>query len=577
MAQQGVLKQNEDRIWLVKASDVIIGPFTLAELAQQVLTKQIRLLDEARTPSSRWIFVRDIAEIQATISKLAQQEDTFEKTHTAASMNVTRTINLSDDVTPIPTHIPLPPKSSESPKPSPTSKPSIEVPPQPSALDTAVKSYSLNPPNQPIPWGKWGLFAAGFLVAAAGIFLFAQKKSWEVDQKRNWSEFQQYYVAQLYNDAYKKLKEYRREFPDQPTGLTRAGFLYLNPGQELVKARRMFERSSQLLSSDKELMVQNLNGMGLIYLYEGQYKDAKYQFDRALTLEPSNILTRFNLISLAMSQGNWNDAFTLAEQVQAAEPKKAAVIQASVSLLSNQHHDKGRSILINLSRHFDNSSYLRPIMRLLMLRLASLHSDPTNFEAQLKNFFEDIPSFHTVFTETPIIDQRWRDWNFLYQFCSDLKGPPRFDADVLAVQVICTSQIQKWNEAEKMLGEGFKRFPNHPRLFMAQLHLLTSMERWPEVRTLMRTASLTSDYSINWMFAKACLMERNNSCADLYLKPLTYKTPVPTPVYDLQAYRDCGETVSDKCRFSVTQGLAQDPANYSLLKLKFQIEAGYEE
>lgn len=572
MAQQNVLKKTEDRIWLVKSSDIILGPFTIAELAQEVRTKQVRLLDEAKTPTTRWIFLRDVAEIQATISKMAQQEDTFEKTQTAASSNTTRTINLNDEMTPVP----IAPVVSEIPKVSNNSKPQIEVPPSPPP-DMSVKSYSLNPPSRPIPWGKWGLFAAGFLVVAAGLFIFAQKKTWESDQKRIWSEFQQYYVAHLYDDAYKRLKDYQREFPDQPTALTRAGFLYLNPGQELVNARRMFERSSALNPSDKELMVQNLNGMGLVYLYEGQYKEAKFQFDRALTLEPSNILTRLNLISLAMAQGNWNDASVLAEQISKAEPKKAAVIQATVSLLSAQHSEKGRSHLVSLVRLIDNSSYLRPVMRFLALKLASVHSDPSNFEIQVKSFFEDIPSFHARFTETPVIDQRWRDWNFLYQFCSDLKAPANFEAEVLSVQIICTSQIQKWNEAEKMLIEGFKRFPNHPKLFVAQLHMLTAMEKWSEVRTLMRTASLTSDYSINWMFAKSCLMERNSNCADLYLKPLTYKSPVPTPVYDLQAYRDCGEKVSEKCRFDVNQGLAQDPTDYTLLKFKFQIEAGYEE
>ena len=78
MAKQEILKKAEDRVWLVKSSDTIIGPFTTAELAQNVRTKNVGLLDEARTPNNRWLFVRDIPEIQSTISKLAQQEDTFE-------------------------------------------------------------------------------------------------------------------------------------------------------------------------------------------------------------------------------------------------------------------------------------------------------------------------------------------------------------------------------------------------------------------------------------------------------------------------------------------------------------------
>ena len=104
MANENILKKTEDRIWLVKSSDSITGPFTTEELAQNVRSKSIGLLDEARTPANRWLFVRDIPEIQETISKIAQQEDTFEKTHTAATANITVTRNLDDDRTPVPVH-----------------------------------------------------------------------------------------------------------------------------------------------------------------------------------------------------------------------------------------------------------------------------------------------------------------------------------------------------------------------------------------------------------------------------------------------------------------------------------------
>ena len=575
MAKQDILKNPEDRVWLVKSSDSILGPFTTAELAQNVRTKTIGLLDEARTPNNRWLFVRDIPDIQSTISKLAQQEDTFEKTHTAANTNVTVTRNINDDATPVPLHVSIvkaPNANAQtSPKPQPT--------PQPVAananIDTSpIKSYSLNPPSEPIPWGKWGMIAFAFLSFRVALFSFVQRKSWESDQKKIWAEFQQLYVAQLYDDAYKKLKEFQRDFPEQPTALTRSGFLYLNPGRELVNARRMFEKSSQLDPNNKDLMIQNLNGLGLVALYEGQMVQSKSFFDRALTLEPGNILTRLNLISLNMSQGLWDEAYSLAQQIVAAEPKKAYLIQSTLSVLSSSHHDRGRPLIAALAKSIDGSSYLRPIMRLMLMKLASMHSDALALEIQIKLFFEDLPSLHVSFTETPVIDQRWRDWNFLYQFCSDIKGPANLEGDLLAVQIVCVSEIQKWSEAEKMVNEGLKRFPANPHIFLSQLHMLTLMERWPDVRSLMRTANLTSDTATNWMFAKSCIEEKNKNCAELYLNPLMQKSPVPTPVYVLQARHKCGEKVSDSCRFAITQGLAQDPSNYDLLKIRFQIEAG---
>lgn len=568
MAKQDILKKTEDRIWLIKAADVILGPYTVAELAQGVRTKDIGLLDEARTPNNRWLFVRDIQEIQSTISKLAQSEDTFEKTHTAASGNVTVTRNISDEATPVPLQVPI-----AKPKVVPQQEPS---PVKPAATETPgpIKSYSLNPPSAPIPWTKWGLFAFVGLSFVVALFSFVQRKTWESDQKKSWSEFQQMYVGQLYEDAYKKLKEFQREFPDQPTALTRAGFLYLNPGRELVNARRMFERSTQLDPNNKDLMIQNLNGLGLVSLYEGQMVQAKSYFDRALTLEPGNILTRLNLISLSMSQGQWNDAYALSQQIYTSEPKKSLIIESTLAILSSHHADRGKPTLAAMAKTVDSASYLRPIMRLMMMKLASIHSDALALEIQIKNFFDDLPSLHLEFSETPLIDQRWRDWNFLYQFCNDMKAPASLEGDILAVQIVCISQIQKWSEAEKIAKEGLMRFPGNQRIFLAQLHMLTLMERWPEVRTLMQTASLTTDTATNWMFAKACIKENNKSCTDLYLNPLMQKSVVPTAVYVLQAESVCTEKVSDSCRFAITQGLSQDPSNTDLLKIKYRIEDG---
>ena len=576
MAKQDILKKTEDRIWLVKSADTILGPYTVAELAQGVRDKEIGLLDEARTPNNRWLFVRDIPEIQSTISKLAQTEDTFEKTHTAASGSITVTRNISDEATPVPLQVPIAKQNIVPPKVT-SSDSAYTKPVTPAAETSPVKSYSVNPPSEPIPWTKWGLFAFVALSFVVALFSFIQRKTWESDQRKTWSEFQQYYVAQLYDQAYKKLKEFQREFPDQPTALTRAGFLYLNPGRELVNARRMFEKSSHLDPNNKELMIQNLNGLGLVSLYEGQLVQAKSYFDRAITLEPGNILTRLNLISLNMSQGLWDEAYALAQQIYTSEPKKSLLIESTLALLSPQHADRGKPTLAALAKTVDNSSYLRPIMRLMMMKLASLYSDALALDIQIKNFFDDLPSLHLEFSETPLIDQRWRDWNFLYQFCNDIKAPASLEGDILAVQIVCISQIQKWSEAEKIANEGLKRFPGNQRIFLAQLHMLTLMERWPEVRALMKTASLTTDTATNWMFAKACIKENNKSCAALYLNPLMQKSIVPTAVYVLQAESVCTEKVSDSCRFAITQGLAQDPFTATLLKFKYQIEAGYDD
>src|SRR5690606_2029545 len=97
-----------ERIWIVKASDTILGPFTLEELAKAVRTKHVGLLDEARTPSCRWKFVRDVPELQMAISELVNQDETVENTQTASRTQLTATHRIDDETTPVPIPIPIP-------------------------------------------------------------------------------------------------------------------------------------------------------------------------------------------------------------------------------------------------------------------------------------------------------------------------------------------------------------------------------------------------------------------------------------------------------------------------------------
>ena len=566
-----------DKVWIVKASESILGPFSIEELAKAVRTRHVGLLDEARVsegrhdPKSRiagrWVFVRDIPEVQAAISELLKTEETVERTHSANHTQLSVTKRLDDDNTPVPPAIPIVPATTKVAAPSANAAPVSA----PSSASTPIRTYGVST-KKSNPWGRWLVMAGVGALLFVGLSLYLERKTWESSQKRLWAQFQQSYVAQIYSDAYFRLKEYQLEYPEQPAALTRAGFLFLNPGRELIKAKRLFERSMQLDPQNKELMVQNLNGLGLVSLYEGAISQAQSYLNKALALEPSNHLTMMNLISLALTRNQWDDAWQLSEAISTSDPKKASLLQGMLVLLSQRHQSKAHAVMADLMRSLDQSSYLRPEMRLIILRLSSLSNDNITFESQLKQFFEDLPSLQISFSENPMVDQRWRDWNFLYQFCMDVNGPSSLAAEMLGLQVVCVSQIQKWSEAEKIVSEGLKRFPNHPKLVLSQVHMLSSMGRWPEVRALMRLPILKQESAANWMFAKSCLEEHNSSCTESYLNAIATRAYTPTPIYELKARLHCRGSNLSGCRDFVGQGLSQDPLESGLLEIRFRLE-----
>ncbi len=561
--------QSNERIWIVKASESLMGPYTIAELALAVRSKQIGLLDEAKNNKSRWVFVRDLPELQSAVLELANEADTIEKTHTAAHTQVSITRRVDDDLTP------TPPRSIPYQSGVVTSPPAQEkiIPSSASTKKPEnIRSYGTTIEKEPIPLTKWLLstfVGISFLIA---LFAFIQRQTWDGKQKKIWTQVQQLYAAKLYDRAYQVFKEYQQEVPSQPLAMMRLGFLHLNQGRELVKAKRLFESATQLDPKNKELMIQSLNGLALVSLYDSQPQVAKIFLERAQLLEPGNIPTKINRIAYLISQSSWNEALNIVQQLMAFEPRKAHLLHAILVELSGSRKNEIPGIINALESSADQSLYLKAEMKLMSLRLAITSGDSQAVTSAVEKFFTELPSFSMSFSEDPSIDQRWRDWNFLYQFCTDFGNPFETSAEGVAVRVICMSKVQRWAEAEKLLNESFVRFPSHEKLLFAQLHLLTAMGRWPEVRALNRIPQLQQKEIADWYFAKTCLEEKQDKCVESTLSPLLQRSIVKTYVHELKASQQCSKKPLESCRFILSQGLSQDPLSIHLLSIRYDLE-----
>jgi tetratricopeptide (TPR) repeat protein len=557
------------RIWIVKASESLMGPYTIAELAMAVRSKQIGLLDEVKNNKSRWAFVRDLPELQSAVLELVNEADTIEKTHTAAHTQVSITRRVDDDLTPTPAR-PVTYHSTTAPNPSVQEKLSSSS--TSSKKNEPIRSYGTAIEKEPIPITRWilGTFVGiSFLIA---IFAFVQRQTWNGKQKKIWTQVQQLYAAKLYDRAYQVFKEYQHEVPLQPLAMMRLGFLHLNQGRELIKAKRLFESATQLDPKNKDLMIQSLNGLTLVSLFDSQPQDAKIFLERAQLLEPGNISTKINRIAYFMSQSSWDEALNVVQQLMAFEPRKAHLIHAILVELSGGRKNEIPGIINALESSADQSLYLKPEMKLMSLRLALTSGDNQAITSAAEKFFTELPSFSMNFSEDPSIDQRWRDWNFLYQFCTDFGNPFETSAEGVAVRVVCLSKVQRWAEAEKLLNESFVRFPSHEKLLFAQLHLLTAMGRWPEVRALNRVPQLQQKETPDWYFAKTCFEEKQDNCVESTLNPLLQRSIVKTYVYELKASQQCAKKPLESCRFILSQGLSQDPLSIHLLSIRYDLE-----
>ena len=69
----------KEKMWLIRSSSRLIGPYSLEEVVDLLTYNQISFVDEMRRPKSRWNFVRDFPyltaeDIQACLAYAADRE-----------------------------------------------------------------------------------------------------------------------------------------------------------------------------------------------------------------------------------------------------------------------------------------------------------------------------------------------------------------------------------------------------------------------------------------------------------------------------------------------------------------------
>lgn len=77
---------SNEKKWLVKSENKILGPYSFDQVEDLLLKKQISLIDEIRDTETRWLYIRENAEFQSVIGDIRQQlENKSEATKTVQS------------------------------------------------------------------------------------------------------------------------------------------------------------------------------------------------------------------------------------------------------------------------------------------------------------------------------------------------------------------------------------------------------------------------------------------------------------------------------------------------------------
>ena len=90
----------EDRKWLIKSSNTILGPFELDHVVESLFKGEIHILDEIKSPFDRCCPIKDNSLLTAALEKLKSSTyNRREQTVTATDITTTREMTATREMT----------------------------------------------------------------------------------------------------------------------------------------------------------------------------------------------------------------------------------------------------------------------------------------------------------------------------------------------------------------------------------------------------------------------------------------------------------------------------------------------
>lgn len=440
--------------WLVRSGGRIIGPYKSGQIPQLLKSREIQLRDEIAAPLSRWFplerhpdFVEEVEQFKREIltekteisftptetgatqtsTDLVDSELTEEITQDLSGFTNTREI-VVDDVQDIPG----------------SQKRNLETAQyQLKGLDSSPYVRGRSKKASFLIQGAVLLCALG---AAAFIFLRFQNQR-PAMERLSTSQVKSVVLKLIERGEYSEALNVMQSKQGEPGFVSELGIYYAllslqEDGQSLT-ARRIL---TQLLESQPDLKVRALTGIGLSYLVDQSYSQAKGNFQRALAADSTFVAAKVDLLISDYLSGSSQDfsQYLLEPWIKS---EAEALITSSLALMkrdARMHFDQVIKALEVYSSHaYDFQLEAKFIAQYLKWRKNPNRED--------LSFWEDLVDTDPLLTDlhrhNVFVYRKHLSWNSLLPYCIQMtKGKiARIEAQLL--NAFCHFKAGRFQEA----------------------------------------------------------------------------------------------------------------------------------
>lgn len=576
--------ESNQRYWLIKSANRILGPYTLAELTEQLKTKQVSIIDEVRQPDGRWSYIRENQMFMDIVQSLRDEADPHSELTMTQSVAqhtaITRTdVNVSDDLTPIP----IPHQSRHDDLKDVTSSAESTVPR--GGLNKA-KSYAASTDarvhdrlQKKTQYLRWMLFIVGAVAVAAVVLILTQK---EKKKALGYDEFMaqalRYKSLGLYEkslQSYQKASKLRE--PDSEAQMQMAPVLISEDRQSLL-GRRILEQALGAEGRPRADIVNAYLGIAVSYMIDGDLKPAEDTLQKVLGYDPSNIPAQMNLAIIRQKRGENREAAQTFDGIYRKNPQSGlALFGRALAVVEQAKTQPEATMLQNLvsdiQAYVSRSGYLRQELLLFSIYAQSLLGDIDGVNQSVVRFLIELPGQAAHYTHPLFVDWRFTQWDSLEKYCSEILQKVNVHSELKAFRAVCLMEVNRFTDSSKILEEALAEAPKDPYILMAQASFLKKVGRIPEMQAILKLPELQNLTAKNLLLGETCRQNKDVACAQgIYKFVLERDKNNIAAIYGL-SWAMTQNTQERRAAYEqVRLGLQNEPNYLPLLELRDQLE-----
>ncbi len=558
-----IILSSSEKTWLVKSSGMILGPYSIAELFEALKEKKVSLIDEVRSPESRWAFIREHYQFKGIAEVLREyhsktKDDT--ETHTELFK---RADELTIKYLPATTSV------------QDTAKISLM-----NSADTPAFAVSSDPKlkkrlSHESKTSKWLLWSAG-LAIASGAFAYAVLRK-ETPKAKGSEDYLK--VARMekklgkYESALENYKKAEALHPLDPASQLEMAPLLMVVENQNVQARQNLELLLNRMPSNDKLKQEVQSLVALSYLREIQLDEAEKRFNDILTQDPLNEAVKMNLLEIEVLQGDFEGASHKIKDLKAlgVQDPYLSIYDALVSYRVTSDPQILKAADEELGHFLERTQNYEPEVQLLR---AAIEKKMDNSEAvsatlnQLLNIFPDLTKEHA---HDLLIHRAVLDWNYLANVCEILLHDAPSSALYSGLRSYCSYQQGDLKAALQSVDQSRLQNAQDSTLIGLNAFLLVKAGRVSEAKVLFQLPAAQESPVIHSLKARLCQEQKDFKCAEEQWKLVKNKSPHDVETFAGLAQVFISRGQKDFARDLVKQGLLISSSYQPLLELREQL------